>query len=99
MLRGNGLPPNKLQRAATATRSGLKRYPKHLLDSLFQSRAQPRKHHSPPPDFCEFNATDLSAIWLGHATVLLTLAGTTILTDPVFSHRIGMSIGQRTFGL
>jgi L-ascorbate metabolism protein UlaG (beta-lactamase superfamily) len=97
--RGNGRPRNKLQRAATATRSGLKRYPKHILDSLIPSRAAPRRGPRSAPDLCEFGGEGMSAIWLGHATVLLNLAGATILTDPVFSHRIGMSIGRRTFGL
>lgn len=88
-----------MQRAATAARSGFKRYPRHLLDSLIPSRAEPHRRVSAEPDLCGFGSGQLSAIWLGHATVLLNLGGTVILTDPVFSHRIGMSIGRRTFGL
>jgi L-ascorbate metabolism protein UlaG (beta-lactamase superfamily) len=43
--------------------------------------------------------TGLHAAWLGHATVLLKVDGTTILTDPVFSDRVGLSFGPLTLGL
>lgn len=42
---------------------------------------------------------DLSAVWLGHATVLFRLGGTTLITDPVLSHRIGVRVGPVTLGL
>ena len=35
----------------------------------------------------------LTASWLGHATVLLNLYGTTVLTDPVLERRIGLGRG------
>ena len=41
----------------------------------------------------------LFAAWLGHSTVLLKIEGTTILTDPVFSRRIGINFGPVTLGL
>lgn len=41
----------------------------------------------------------LHAAWLGHSTVLLKIDGTTILTDPVFSTRIGLGFGPLTLGL
>ncbi len=38
--------------------------------------------------------------WIGHATFLINLEGTTILTDPVFSDTIGVSLlGLTTLGL
>ena len=43
--------------------------------------------------------TGLHAAWLGHSTVLLKVDGTTILTDPVFSDRVGLSLGPVTLGL
>jgi L-ascorbate metabolism protein UlaG (beta-lactamase superfamily) len=43
--------------------------------------------------------TGLSAAWLGHSTVLLKVDGLTILTDPVFSARIGLGFGPVTLGL
>ncbi len=41
----------------------------------------------------------LHAGWLGHSTILLRIDGFTILTDPVFSTRIGLSLGPLTLGL
>jgi L-ascorbate metabolism protein UlaG (beta-lactamase superfamily) len=41
----------------------------------------------------------LFAAWLGHSTVLLKIDGFTILTDPVFSSRVGIRLGLVTLGL
>src|ERR1041385_7445197 len=42
----------------------------------------------------------LYAAWLGHSTVLLKIDGVTILTDPVFSARVGIHLaGRATVGL
>jgi len=41
----------------------------------------------------------LHAAWLGHSTVLIKIDGITIVTDPVFSRRIGLNIGPLTIGL
>lgn len=41
----------------------------------------------------------LFAAWIGHATVLLKVDGFTILTDPVFSDRVGLDLGLFTLGL
>lgn len=41
----------------------------------------------------------LFAAWLGHSTVLLKVDGTTIITDPVFSDRVGLNFGPVTLGL
>lgn len=41
----------------------------------------------------------LYAAWVGHATVLLKIDGTTILTDPVFSRRVGIHVGIGTLGI
>ncbi len=41
----------------------------------------------------------LYAAWLGHTTVLLKVDGFTILTDPVFGDRVGLSVGPMTLGL
>jgi L-ascorbate metabolism protein UlaG (beta-lactamase superfamily) len=42
--------------------------------------------------------TGLHAAWLGHATLLLKLDGFTVLTDPVFSRRIGLGLGPLVLG-
>jgi L-ascorbate metabolism protein UlaG (beta-lactamase superfamily) len=41
----------------------------------------------------------IHAAWLGHSTVLLRIDGFTILTDPVFSRRIGLNLGLFTLGV
>src|ERR1043165_6219242 len=43
--------------------------------------------------------TGLHAAWLGHSTVLLKVDGFTILTDPVFSARVGLGLGPVTVGI
>ena len=42
--------------------------------------------------------TGLHAAWLGHSTVLLRMEGISILTDPVFSERVGVTWGPVTLG-
>src|SRR6478735_661035 len=51
------------------------------------------------PDPRKWPDSGLHAAWLGHTTVLLKVDGTTILTDPVFSDRVGLSFGPLTLGL
>ena len=37
--------------------------------------------------------------WLGHATILMKIDGMTVITDPVLSDRVGLSLGLITLGL
>jgi L-ascorbate metabolism protein UlaG (beta-lactamase superfamily) len=54
--------------------------------------------YSPNPNI--WTDRGLYAAWLGHSTVLLKIDGVTILTDPVFSARVGIHLGGRaTVGL
>jgi L-ascorbate metabolism protein UlaG (beta-lactamase superfamily) len=41
----------------------------------------------------------LHAAWIGHSTVAISIDGFLIVTDPVFSTRIGLSLGPMTVGL
>jgi L-ascorbate metabolism protein UlaG (beta-lactamase superfamily) len=50
------------------------------------------------PDLSDWEDRDLSGVWIGHATVLLRIGGKTILTDPVFSNRIGLGLMLGTLG-
>lgn len=50
------------------------------------------------PDLSGWETYELAACWIGHATVLLRIHGTTILTDPVLSNRIGVGLGLVTGG-
>jgi L-ascorbate metabolism protein UlaG (beta-lactamase superfamily) len=53
--------------------------------------------HRPRPEL--WPDEGLHAAWIGHSTVLLKIDGVTILTDPVFSRRIGLNFGPLTIGL
>lgn len=53
--------------------------------------------HKPDPGL--WSDTGLHAAWLGHSTVLLKIDGIVIVTDPVFSERVGLSFGPMTVGL
>ena len=56
----------------------------------------PAPHH---PNAQRWPEEGLHAAWLGHSTVLLKVDGFTILTDPVFSARIGLNFGPLTIGI
>jgi L-ascorbate metabolism protein UlaG (beta-lactamase superfamily) len=51
------------------------------------------------PRIWEWPRQGLQAAWIGHSTVLIRLDGFTILTDPVFSPRIGIGIGPMVIGM
>jgi L-ascorbate metabolism protein UlaG (beta-lactamase superfamily) len=51
------------------------------------------------PNVAGWPTDGLHATWVGHSTVALSIDGFTILTDPVFSSRIGIRIGPVTLGL
>ena len=43
--------------------------------------------------------TGLHAAWLGHSTVVVKIDGFCFITDPVFSSRVGISLGPLTVGI
>jgi len=51
------------------------------------------------PNLRDWSDRGLYAAWLGHSTVLLKVDGVTILTDPVFSCRVGFRVAGVTVGL
>jgi len=87
----------KAARTAAITRSGLRRYPRVLAQSV----ARPTLP-IPAGDASDLRGLHehdpLAAAWLGHASALLRLSGMTIAVDPVFSHRVGPKLGPFTFG-
>ena len=96
---GSSSTPSPSDRLSKIIRSGLRRYPTQLLNSL---TAPPHPRHgdaSREPHDRFANPGPVAAAWLGHATILFRLAGRWILTDPVFSRRIGPRIGRRTYGV
>ncbi len=44
------------------------------------------------PDPSKWKNDTITAAWIGHSTILINFYGTTILTDPVFSTRIGLNL-------
>jgi L-ascorbate metabolism protein UlaG (beta-lactamase superfamily) len=50
----------------------------------------------PAPD--KWSENRITICWLGHATTLIDFYGIRILTDPVFSNRVGISVGLGTAG-
>jgi L-ascorbate metabolism protein UlaG (beta-lactamase superfamily) len=52
----------------------------------------------PKPDLSRWHSQKLSAVWIGHATVLLRIGDLTILTDPVLTNRVGVGLGLVTAG-
>src|SRR3984957_18850665 len=51
------------------------------------------------PNFDGWTDEGIHAAWIGHSTVLLRVDGFTIVTDPVFSTRIGIGIGPFVVGM
>ena len=50
------------------------------------------------PDPRSWSDGGITLSWIGHSTFLINLEGTTILTDPVFSERVGVDLLLTTFG-
>lgn len=65
------------------------------------SEERKREILRPPriPNVSSWSNEGVHAAWIGHSTVLLRIDGFTILTDPVFSARIGIGIGPLVLGL
>lgn len=76
-----------------AGRLGRGRGSMRWLDDL-----NPPPRASIKPDLRNWEQHELAAMWIGHATVLLRIGGINILTDPVFSTRIGIGLGLMTGG-
>jgi len=51
------------------------------------------------PNIATWPERGLQAAWIGHSTVLIRVDGFTILTDPVFSTRIGIKLGPYVVGM
>jgi L-ascorbate metabolism protein UlaG (beta-lactamase superfamily) len=62
-----------------------------------RKRSVAEARHRPHPEL--WGDAGLHAAWLGHSTVLIKIDGLTIVTDPVFSRRIGLNVGPLTIGL
>ena len=70
-----------------------------FLERVSQERKRPIEAAKHRPEIAGWPQTGIHAAWIGHSTVLLSIDGFTILTDPVFSSRIGINFGPMTIGL
>ena len=76
-----------------ADRMGRGRGRMRFLDHAFPPPPAPGR-----PDLSDWEQHNLAACWIGHATMLLRVGGKTILTDPVFSPRVGLGLLLATAG-
>jgi L-ascorbate metabolism protein UlaG (beta-lactamase superfamily) len=91
-LRGSGLNVSKLGALALeAAPLFWERYSQDRKRSVLDAP------HEPHP--ARWDDAGLHAAWLGHSSVLLKIEGVTLLTDPVFSRRVGLNVGPLTLGL
>jgi len=83
--------------------AGLARFAYGAAPAFFRRVRQDLKRPVAPaprnPHIAGWSRQGLHAAWVGHSTVLLSIDGFTILTDPVFSTRIGVRLGPVTVGL
>ena len=70
-----------------------------FLERVSEERNRPILPAPQRPRIHDWPQTGLHAAWIGHSTVLLSIDGFTILTDPVFSAKIGINFGAMTIGL
>jgi len=68
-------------------------------ERMSEDRKRPVKPSPRIPRIAEWPQKGVQATWIGHSTVLIRLDAFTILTDPVFSARIGIKIGPFTLGM
>lgn len=87
----------KLRDAATVASSSMRRYPRELWGSVLRQDSTAGQVWSESLDLAARGP--IMATWLGHATVLLRMDDKWILTDPVFSQRIGVKVGPLTIGV
>jgi|SRR5579871_5790090 len=88
------MPRGALQQAAWARHAAPQfwaRYREERKRRILPAPERPNPHAWPDQG--------LYAAWIGHSTVLLKIDGVTVLTDPVFSSRVGIAIGPLTLGL
>ncbi len=88
----------KLRRTVRAVKSGFRRYPKAIYESLKPTNDPNDPIHLPQilHDLAHHN---LAILWLGHGSVLAQIDDVTIAVDPVLSQRIGMRIKNKTIGI
>jgi L-ascorbate metabolism protein UlaG (beta-lactamase superfamily) len=98
-----------IRRAMVGAKAGVPKYTREIFDSVRDARQAKARAAATDGaiidiskgkfDADAFTKREYAAAWIGHATVLMRVGGKTILTDPVFSERVGMTLGGVTFGV
>jgi L-ascorbate metabolism protein UlaG (beta-lactamase superfamily) len=89
---GNG----RVRRTAKAIRSGVRRYPRTILASVFDSCTPAGS--TPTEMVTRLGEHALAVSWIGHGSVLCRMGSVNMVVDPVLSERIGPRFGRRTLG-
>jgi L-ascorbate metabolism protein UlaG (beta-lactamase superfamily) len=87
----------RVTQTAAVARSSVRRYSREFVNG-FRRDTPAGEEWATELDHAAHDGP-LVAAWLGHATVLLRLGDKWILTDPVFSQRVGIRVGPMTLGV
>lgn len=82
----------------TSRRSPIRRWYGHLLREWTVESLRTLRPAFARPNPATWDDRDLTASWLGHATVLINFFGVTLLTDPALFRRIGIRLPGLTIG-
>lgn len=91
-------PRARINRAVRAVRSGIRRYPRAIYDSI-RTECGGTSVPDLPKAMHQLWPHDLAVMWLGHGSVAAQIHDVTMVVDPVLSERIGMRMGRRTIGI
>ncbi|HEX8680647.1 MAG TPA: hypothetical protein VF683_11850, partial [Chthoniobacterales bacterium] len=81
-----------------ARRSAVVHWYRHLLREWIAESRRALLPAAARPEPGRWSDTELTASWLGHATVLINFFGFTIITDPVLFPRVGIRLPGFTIG-
>ncbi len=97
------LPYAQSLRRKRVAAGGLAAYALRMAPEFWRRvSADAKRPVEPAPQTPQIKAwpkTGLHAAWIGHSTVMIGIDGFYILTDPVFSARIGINLGPVTLGI
>lgn len=77
----------------------LRRYARFAELYRRRDRDAQRVIHPLRPDPASWPADHITVAWLGHATVLMRVFDTWVITDPVLGRRVGLSLGPAQIGV
>lgn len=88
-----------MKQTAQDLKSMATQWPRIIAESLgLRGVEAPRLAAGSLPDRERWEASRFGAVWLGHATALLRLGCSTIITDPMLHERAGIDLGPLRIG-